>query len=175
MDKRKWWCRHRRPRRQYPLCVRKAAGGPGDERGYLMVALLVAMSIMAIMMGAALPAWRTLAQREKEAELVFRGEQYARAIGLFQRSRGNATPPNLDVLVNEKFLRKKYKDPITNDDFQVITPGANLPGMPGGQQPEGFGLSNPSARGGRGFELSAPAGRQAQAGRGQPGGGVGAV
>ena len=27
-----------------------------DERGYLMVALLVAMSIMAILMGAALPA-----------------------------------------------------------------------------------------------------------------------
>src|SRR5687768_1610183 len=107
----------RRPclRRRRPSAPSSTAARLGDERGYLMVALLVAMSIMAIMMGAALPAWRTLAQREKEAELVFRGEQYARAIGLFQRSRGNATPPNLDVLVNEKFLRKKYKDPITND------------------------------------------------------------
>ena len=144
------------------------AVGLRDERGYLMVALLVAMSVMAIMMSAALPAWRTIAQREKEAELIFRGEQYARAIGLFQRRYANATPPNLDVLINERFLRKKYKDPITRDDFQLITPGANVPGMaggPGGTQPEGFVLSNPDGRGGRGFDLSAPGGRQAQAGR----------
>jgi len=98
-----------------------------------MAALLVAMSVMAIMMGVALPAWRTYAQREKEAELVFRGEQYARAITLFQRKYANASPPNIDVLVNERFLRKKYKDPITGDDFQIVMAGA-APG-PGGQQP----------------------------------------
>lgn len=91
-----------------------------------MAALLVAMTVMSIMLGAALPAWRTYAQREKEAELVFRGEQYARAITLFQRKYANASPPDLDVLVNERFLRKKYKDPITNDDFQIITPGTPL-------------------------------------------------
>ena len=95
-----------------------------DEQGYLMVALLVAMSIMAIMMGAALPAWHTLAQREKEAELVFRGEQYARAIGLYQRRVANAAAPSIDFLVEQRYLRKKYKDPITNDDFQVLSSGA---------------------------------------------------
>ena len=95
-----------------------------DEKGYLMVALLVAMSVMGIMMGAALPAWHTLALREKEAELVFRGEQYARAIGLFQRRFANAQPPSIDFLVEQRYLRKKYKDPITNDDFEVLTAGA---------------------------------------------------
>ena len=40
---------------------------------------------MAVALSVALPAWRTMTQREKEAELVFRGEQYARAIALFQR------------------------------------------------------------------------------------------
>ena len=149
--------------------------GRRDERGYLMVALLVAMSIMAIMMGMALPAWRTLAQREKEAELIFRGEQYARAIGLFQRRYANATPPNLDVLINERFLRKKYKDPITNSDFQMVSPGAALPGMPGTQQPQTPGTANPSAGRGRGIDLSPSGGRQGQAGRGQTGaGGAGA-
>ena len=130
-----------------------------DERGYLMVALLVAMSVMAIMMSAALPAWRTIAQREKEAELIFRGEQYARAIGLFQRRYANATPPNLDVLINERFLRKKYKDPITRDDFQLITPGTALavPGAPTPPSPTG---PNPSAGRGRGLDLSASGGRQ---------------
>lgn len=90
-----------------------------------MVGLLVAMSVMAIMMAAAMPAWHTMAQREKEAELVFRGEQIARAIGLYQRRFANAPAPSIDFLVEQRFLRKKYKDPITNDDFQVLTSGTN--------------------------------------------------
>ena len=94
-----------------------------------MVALLVALSVMAIMMGAALPAWHTLAQREKEAELIFRGEQYSRAIGLWQRRFANAAPPSIDVLVEQRFLRKKYKDPITNSDFQILGAGGSLPGQ----------------------------------------------
>ena len=94
------------------------------ERGYAMAALLVAMSVIAIALSTALPVVSTTARREREAELAFRGEQYARAIGLFQRKYGNALPPNLDVLVTERFLRRKYKDPITGDDFQVLGPGS---------------------------------------------------
>ena len=45
-----------------------------------MAALLVSLAVMSVLMSAALPAWRHQAQREKEAELVFRGEQYVRAI-----------------------------------------------------------------------------------------------
>jgi type II secretory pathway pseudopilin PulG len=85
-----------------------------------MAALLIALSVMAVLMGALLPHWTTLATREKEQELVFRGNQYARAIGLFQRKFANAAPPSIDVLVEQRFLRKKYKDPITNSDFQPI-------------------------------------------------------
>ena len=119
-----------------------------DEQGYLMVALLVAIAVMAIMMTAAMPAWHTLAQREKEAELVFRGEQIARAIGMYQRRFANVPAPSLDALVEQRFLRKKYKDPITNDDFQVLTAGTNLPGQ----------TQTPAAPGG---------GRQTQSGLGQ--------
>ena len=82
-----------------------------------MAALLVAMSIMAVMMTVAMPVWKHTGQREKEEELVFRGLQYVHAIGMFQRKFANAYPPNIDVLVDQRFLRKKYKDPITNDDF----------------------------------------------------------
>lgn len=95
-------------------------GTHGRDDGYAMAALLVGMTIMALVMSIALPAWRTEAQREKEAELIFRGQQYARAIVLFQRKYANTFPPNVDILLNEHYLRKKYKDPITNDDFQVI-------------------------------------------------------
>ncbi len=103
-----------------------------------MVALLVGMSVMAVLMSALLPVWTTMNRREKEAELMFRGNQYARAIGLFQRKFANTAPPTIDLLVEQRFLRKKYKDPITNDDFQplyanqAMTPG---PGGPGGQPP----------------------------------------
>src|SRR5215213_1655177 len=90
------------------------------NRGYAMAALLVAMSVMAVLMSALLPVWTHMATREKEEELIFRGKQYARAIGLFQRKYANTAPPTIDLLVEQRFLRKKYKDPITNDDFQPI-------------------------------------------------------
>jgi len=105
--------------------------------GYAMVALLVAMSIMAVMMTVAMPVWKQNVQREKEEELIFRGKQYMHAITLFGRKFANQQPPNLDVLVEQRFLRKKYKDPITNQDFDVIRanqaqPGAVQPGtVPG--------------------------------------------
>jgi type II secretory pathway pseudopilin PulG len=110
------------------------------HRGYAMAALLVGMSVMAVLMGALLPVWTHMATREKEEELIFRGKQYARAIGLFQRKFANTPPPTVDVLVEQRFLRKKYKDPITKDDFQPIyanqammqapiaAPGAQRPG-----------------------------------------------
>jgi type II secretory pathway pseudopilin PulG len=127
------------------------AGQPFDfaharsNRGYAMAALLVGMSVMAVLMSALLPVWTTMSKREKEAELIFRGSQYARAIGLFQRKFANTPPPTIDVLVEQRFLRKKYKDPVTNDDFQplyanqAMTPGAPGPGgqQQGGQQPAG--------------------------------------
>src|SRR5688572_7133747 len=120
------------------------AGQPFDfahgrgNRGYAMAALLVGMSVMAVLMGALLPVWTTMAKREKEAELVFRGNQYARAIGLFQRKFANTPPPTIDVLLEQRFLRKKYKDPITNDDFQPLYANqAMTPIGPGGQQQQG--------------------------------------
>lgn len=108
--------------------------GQGD-RGYAMAALLVSMSIMAVMMTVAMPVWTQYVKREKEEELIWRGQQYARAVGLFQRKYANTFPPSVDVLVEQKFLRKKYKDPITGEDFQPI-PATGMPGggviVPGG-------------------------------------------
>ena len=119
--------------------------GRGD-RGYAMAALLVGMSVMAVLMGALLPVWTHLATREKEAELIFRGNQYARAIGLFQRKFANTPPPTIDVLVEQRFLRKKYKDPITKDDFQPIYANQAMT-MPGLTPPVPGGAAQPGQRG----------------------------
>ena len=124
-----------------------AAGGTD---GYAMVALLVGLSIMAVALSVALPAWRTMGQREKEAELVFRGEQYARAITLFQRKYANTFPPTIDVLVEQRFLRRKYLDPITGDEFQPLLVGQALPGQAtsGAGQATGTGVAAQQGRAG---------------------------
>src|SRR5436309_12143342 len=101
--------------------VGRARGMAGTD-GYAMAALLVSLSVMAVLMTAVMPVWKQAAQREKEAELVFRGQQYVHAIQLFQRKTGPGTyPPSVDFLVQQKFLRKKYKDPITNGDFVLVS------------------------------------------------------
>ena len=58
-----------------------------------MAALLVVLAGMSLMLSMALPVWHHAAQREREAELIFRGEQYARAIMLYQRRTPGAYPP----------------------------------------------------------------------------------
>ena len=83
-----------------------------DASGFVMVVLLIVMGIGAVWMAASLPAWKQQATREKEAELVFRGRQYVRALSLWERKNGPGTrPANIDMMVDNKVLRRKYKDP----------------------------------------------------------------
>jgi type II secretory pathway pseudopilin PulG len=141
--------------------------GKMSDPGYAMVAILVGIGIMSVMMGLVLPVWRQAAQREKEAELVWRGEQYARAIGLFQRKYGGAFPPNLDLLVEQRFLRRKFRDPMTKDgEFQVLFQAgqATTPGQ---------GASGASARPGSVAPPQAAAALQQTAAGAQPGGAAG--
>jgi type II secretory pathway pseudopilin PulG len=142
----------------------------GGQAGYAMAALLVGLSIMAVMFTVVMPVWKQTAQREKEEELVFRGKQYAHAIGMFQRKFANTYPPNIDVLVDQRFLRKKFKDPITNDDFVPIPAGQPVPGTqaPGAQRgaPSAAGPTNPGGNpGGRGQTTPAQTTQPGAAGR----------
>jgi type II secretory pathway pseudopilin PulG len=139
-------------------------GGQDNERGYAMAALLVSLAVMMVLMSVAMPVWKTQAQREKEAELIFRGEQIARGINLYMRKMGGASyPPSLDVLVQGRFLRKKYKDPMTENDtslpmnqrgeWDIVNAAGGVPGQGGAspQQPGGRGRGGAPATG-----LSAP-------------------
>jgi type II secretory pathway pseudopilin PulG len=109
-----------------------------------MVALLVSMAVAAVWMGTLLPSWRQQVIREREAELAFRGESYARAIYLYRQKTGNL-PPTVDILVQQHYLRKKYLDPITGKDFLVVGgvglqsgAGAANPAQQGGYRPTGI-------------------------------------
>lgn len=86
-----------------------------------MAALLVVLGVMSVLSSVALPAWRHAAQREREAELIFRGEQYARAVMLYQRRTPGAWPPDVDTLVEGRFLRRAYRDPMTaGGEFRLV-------------------------------------------------------
>ena len=132
-------------------CLRK------DERGYAMAALLVGIAIMMVFLGMAMPVWNQQAKREKEEELLFRLKQYAHAIALYQRRMPGAQPPSIDVLVQQRFLRRKYTDPMTGGEFAILRVGqvsagmtTTMPGMtasqPGSQQGSAGTESGPGAR-----------------------------
>lgn len=53
------------------------------ERGYTLVALLALMTVLAIFALAAAPNIRQQAQRDREVETIFRGEEVAEAIRLY--------------------------------------------------------------------------------------------
>ena len=98
-----------------------------DDAGYLMAVLLVGMAVAAVWMAALLPAWRHQEMRNREYELIFRGEQYARAIALYYRKNNSQLPTSVDVLIQGHFLRKKWLDPVTRDEFIYL--GAMVPGQ----------------------------------------------
>jgi type II secretory pathway pseudopilin PulG len=103
-----------------------------DPAGYAMAALLVGLGVMSVAATVALPVWKQAAQREKEAELIFRGEQYVRAVALYQRRAGpGALPPDVDFLVENRLLRRAYRDPMTGGDFEVIRRSAAGPARAG--------------------------------------------
>ena len=85
------------------------------ERGYSLVALIASVTIMMILMAAAVPTWKYVMKNDREEELLYRGGEIADAIVRFQKKNGNAYPTSLEQLVKGKFLRKLYKEPMSKD------------------------------------------------------------
>ena len=66
-----------------------------------------------------MPAWRYVMQDDREEELIFRGTQIADAIARCQRE-SRSLPVSLEFLVQKKFLRKAYKDPIDRFAEEIV-------------------------------------------------------
>jgi type II secretory pathway pseudopilin PulG len=141
-----------------------------------MAALLVAIAVMGVAMTVALPAWRQQTQRENEEELIFRGRQYVRAVQLFQRTYAAAYPPDVDLLVRQKFLRKKYTDPMVKDgEFEILYQGSMIAGTPlqGRGGPQGAPTPGPGGVGQSAFTFDSRSGAVTQASQPRVGGVVG--
>lgn len=105
-----------------------------SERGYALITILFMAAVLLVMLAAVMPRILTQGRREKEEELIFRGEQYARAVRLYYRKYGRF-PAELDDLIkvnnNVRFLRKLYPDPMNPDgQWRLIRvgPGGVLTG-----------------------------------------------
>ena len=100
----------------------------GGELGYILIAVLFLVAMVLITLAVAAPKMAKEIERDREVELVHRGQQYVRAVKLYYKKFG-AYPPNMDALMktNEiRFLRKRYKDPMTGkDDWHLIHLGEN--------------------------------------------------
>jgi type II secretory pathway pseudopilin PulG len=72
-------------------------------------------TVLLISLTAALPSIYTQGQREREEELIFRGNEYARAIAMYRR-QFRRFPTSVKDLVQTnsmRFLRRPYTDPMT--------------------------------------------------------------
>jgi len=132
------------------------------DAGFTLAGLICVLSAAAITAAVMVPLRSMEAKREMEKELIFRGEEYVRAIQKYQKKYPGTFPAAVEDLLSRdgyRFLRKQYKDPLTGEDFRLINvngdgtltgsvtmltlpvanqarPGAAAPGtMPGGTRP----------------------------------------
>lgn len=93
------------------------------DDGYVLFGVAVGLVILGIALTAAVPAWQKIVQREREKELIFRGYQYMQAIERYQQRFPGAFPPTVEILVEQKFLRRAYPDPFSeggDGEFRVL-------------------------------------------------------
>lgn len=86
-----------------------------SEAGYILLIVMMMATLLLISLAAAAPSIYVEGQRQKEKELIFRGEQYARAIMLFHQ-QFKRYPTSVKELLhtnNLSFLRQAYPDPMT--------------------------------------------------------------
>ncbi|OGD17688.1 MAG: hypothetical protein A2Y69_04530 [Candidatus Aminicenantes bacterium RBG_13_59_9] len=106
--------------------------------GYVFIMLLFVVIAMGIGLLVAVPVWQTQIQREREEELIFRGKQYVEAVRLFQVKKPGTFPKSLEELVEEKCLRRPYRDPMNMEgDWNVIILPQGVPGALARSRPLG--------------------------------------
>jgi type II secretory pathway pseudopilin PulG len=114
-----------------------------DERGYALLGMLLALAIIAIMLAGVVPNVQMDVRRDKEEEMLFRGQEMARAIARYYNfnTRGlpgpiqlNVPPPygylydlnklrdGITLGVNElKFVRPSaMRDPLLNKEWEPV-------------------------------------------------------
>jgi len=103
------------------------------QRGYTYIGLLILIAVIGIVLATAGVVWRTELQREREAELLFVGQQYAAAIAQFYERTPTGQRPRFPARLEEllqdprwptttRHLRRLYVDPFTNQANWGLVP-----------------------------------------------------
>ncbi|HEX9222163.1 MAG TPA: hypothetical protein VF860_02415 [Candidatus Acidoferrales bacterium] len=90
------------------------------QSGYALLMVVFMAALMIITAAAIQINFLTQGRREKEDELIWRGQQYARGVRLFFRKNGRF-PTSLDDLIKPgiggvRYMRKAYKEPMNTVD-----------------------------------------------------------
>jgi type II secretory pathway pseudopilin PulG len=97
------------------------------QRGFTYLAALFAIAILGGGLALAGEVWETSARREKEAELLFAGNQYRKAIERYFLGGQQQYPRALEDLLKDRrrpgtvrHLRKLYPDPLTGKQWGLV-------------------------------------------------------
>jgi len=101
-----------------------------DQRGISLLVVLVMMVVVGLAAGVAGSTWQTIVQRARETELLWRGDQYRKAIqSYYGQGSGQVRqyPAKLEDLLKDprslatkRHLRRLYPDPMTGGDWALI-------------------------------------------------------
>jgi type II secretory pathway pseudopilin PulG len=100
--------------------IRTRSRKPATQKGYVLLGLMLAMTLMLIAMAAAAPRIAQVIKRQREEDLVHIGKDYATAVKRFVHKNGGRYPNSIEQLENTnqvRFLRKQYKDPTTGENI----------------------------------------------------------
>lgn len=114
--------------------------GPRQQNGLVLIAVL--LMIMLVGMGAlsAAEVWSTTRKRQREADLMWVGDQYRKAIESYWKTTPGARkilPTSVAQLLDDNrfpnpvhHLRKAYTDPMTDgEEFELIIKNNSLVGV----------------------------------------------
>lgn len=121
----------------------------GQQRGAILLMLMVMVVILGLAAGMAGQSWRSTMQRAREAELLWRGQQYQRAIASYygvKHGTQQMLPVKLEYLLRDprfpnvvRHLRRLYKDPMTGEDWELVTdPAERIVGVRSSSELEPF-------------------------------------
>ena len=137
-----------------------ATGRKSGESGFAVLFVFAMAAAAAFLFYRELPRIAFERQREKEQLLIERGEQYRRAIQLYVRkfNRYPAQLSDLEKTNNIRFLRRRYKDPMTGKaEWRLIRMG------PGGVLTDSV-LTKPGSGGEQKLDDKEPAQAEGQQG-----------